>query len=676
MRLPIALTLRQRVSLSLLPLVALMLALGVAGMSLLGHLGSRTDAILRENYASVMAMERLNEALERIDSSFQFALAGQEPSARAQYEASWGAYRDSLRFEQGNVTVPGEGEAVERLAASTERYRTQGDAFYARAAGDPSRPSAYFAQGGLLDLFKAIKSSSGEIRRMNADTMEEASRRAKATAAHSEMGLFAGLVAALALAAFSMWNTVRSCLAPIEEVTASALAIGRGDLEQRVRYAAPDELGALASAFNHMVEALDRKVAELRASRASVEARTAELERAEEKYRSIFENAVDGIFQSTPEGRFLTVNRALATMLGYATPQELMTSIHHIGGQIHADPLRRAEFVRLLAREGKVHDFEAKCLRKDGSTVWLSFTARAVRAPGADTGDVLFYEGFIADVTTRRLAEEQVMRLADLHAVAAGLGQRALRPDSSADPPGRVRGARREGARRGSLQRDGAPARRRSAPAPGGRRLEGGPRWAALTVRERGLAAGLHGALGASGDRRGRGARRRASSRWPCSSGERVESSMSVVIPTRTGPYGALGVHARRRRVFTRDEVDFLQTVANVLGAAIERSTAEDRLRRLNRAHRALSRCNEALIRASDELAWMGEVCRIIVEEAGYRLCWVGRAEHDEARAGAPDRARRLRRRLPRRRSTSRGRTTSAAAGRPARASGRARPSS
>jgi sigma-B regulation protein RsbU (phosphoserine phosphatase) len=118
--------------------------------------------------------------------------------------------------------------------------------------------------------------------------------------------------------------------------------------------------------------------------------------------------------------------------------------------------------------------------------------------------------------------------------------------------------------------------------------------------------------------------------------GEPVVSSISVVISTVEGPYGALGAHSRRRRAFTPDEVNFLQAVANVLGMAIERRRAEERLRRANRAHRALSTSNQALVRATEESALVRQICHIIVEEAGYQLCWVGYAEQDAARTVRP----------------------------------------
>jgi hypothetical protein len=103
---------------------------------LLDRLGNASSAILRENYDSVVAMMGLNEALERIDSSFQIAMSGQgdEPlqqQARGQYEQYWQGYRDDLKIEQNNITIAGEAQLVDQLTELTQKYRSQGDAFYA-----------------------------------------------------------------------------------------------------------------------------------------------------------------------------------------------------------------------------------------------------------------------------------------------------------------------------------------------------------------------------------------------------------------------------------------------------------------------------------------------------------------------------------------------------------------
>src|SRR5207253_4456786 len=99
------------------------------------------------------------------------------------------------------------------------------------------------------------------------------------------------------------------------------------------------------------------------------------LKKAEEKYRAIFENAVEGIFQTTPEGGYVSVNPALARMYGYGSPEELMASVSDIGHQVYVDPNSRLEFKRQMEEKGVVEGFEYRVYRKDGSKIWLSENA-------------------------------------------------------------------------------------------------------------------------------------------------------------------------------------------------------------------------------------------------------------------------------------------------------------
>ncbi|HVJ08373.1 MAG TPA: SpoIIE family protein phosphatase [Acidisarcina sp.] len=108
-----------------------------------------------------------------------------------------------------------------------------------------------------------------------------------------------------------------------------------------------------------------------------------------------------------------------------------------------------------------------------------------------------------------------------------------------------------------------------------------------------------------------------------------VVSGASVVISTSEGPCGVLGALTRHRRSFPADEISFLQAVANILGSVMERQRAEARLWRVSQAQRVLSKCNHTLIRATEESTLLQQICDIVVDEAGYRLCWVGRAEND-----------------------------------------------
>ncbi|PSB53680.1 histidine kinase [filamentous cyanobacterium Phorm 6] len=122
----------------------------------------------------------------------------------------------------------------------------------------------------------------------------------------------------------------------------------------------------------------------------------------EAKYYSMFENAVSGIFQTTPEGRYLSANPALARIYGYDSAAELMGSLTDISDQLYVAPDRRNEFISALQARGVVSDFESQIYQQDGAVIWISENARAVR----DTaGTLLYYEGFVEDITQRKKAE-------------------------------------------------------------------------------------------------------------------------------------------------------------------------------------------------------------------------------------------------------------------------------
>lgn len=126
------------------------------------------------------------------------------------------------------------------------------------------------------------------------------------------------------------------------------------------------------------------------------------LQAAEVKYRSIFENSVAGIFQATISGRFLSVNPALAKMLGYGSPAELMYAIKDIGRQLYVDPQQRSHLVEHIQQGQSVINWEAQLYRQDGCIIWVSCNANGVH----DTeGDLLYVEGTMTEITPRKLAE-------------------------------------------------------------------------------------------------------------------------------------------------------------------------------------------------------------------------------------------------------------------------------
>ncbi|HLP25137.1 MAG TPA: ATP-binding protein, partial [Acidobacteriota bacterium] len=136
---------------------------------------------------------------------------------------------------------------------------------------------------------------------------------------------------------------------------------------------------------------------------------------SEARYRELFENAVGGVYRATPEGRFISVNPAMARLFGFDSPAEMLAwnEREHAGASYaHAEEHRR--FIELIERHGKVENFESRVLDRHGNTLWISETSRAVR----DTdGRLLYYEGFVTDITARRRLEHEMMRSSKLEAV-------------------------------------------------------------------------------------------------------------------------------------------------------------------------------------------------------------------------------------------------------------------
>lgn len=136
-----------------------------------------------------------------------------------------------------------------------------------------------------------------------------------------------------------------------------------------------------------------------------------ELKETVDKYRNIFENAVEGIFQSAPEGRFIDINPALAHMMGFQAPDEMIRNFTDIAHQHYVRPEERFEYSALLERDGLVKGFETEVYRKDKKRIWISINARAVRDKSSN---VLYYEGTVENITERKQYEDSLKSLEEL----------------------------------------------------------------------------------------------------------------------------------------------------------------------------------------------------------------------------------------------------------------------
>jgi PAS domain S-box-containing protein len=333
------------------------------------------------------------------------------------------------------------------------------------------------------------------------------------------------------------------------------------------------------------------------------------LRRAEEEYRSIFENAVEGIFQTTVDGRLAMANPALARMFGYDSPEEMM-DVSDIGRHFYADPEQHAEFARLMQDHGSVSGFEARGRCKDGSAIWVSLNARALYGGG----DVVGYEGTVEDVTERRQAEEELRARANQQAVVSQLGQKALAETDLQVLMDEVTALAAdtlwvEYCKVLELLPDGEKLL-----------LRAGVGWKEGLVGRATMGAGLNSQAGYAllSDEPVIVEDLRAEERFsgpPLLHEHGVVSGMSAIIHGRGGPFGVLGAHTKERREFTGDDVNFLQAVANVLGTAVQRKESEEQLREVREAERhrlARDLHDEALqdlTRALVETQLLQEIC-------------------------------------------------------------------
>ncbi|WP_333876012.1 putative bifunctional diguanylate cyclase/phosphodiesterase [Methylobacter sp.] len=207
----------------------------------------------------------------------------------------------------------------------------------------------------------------------------------------------------------------------------SAVSIGEQfDVEYRITHADGDirwvqEIGG--PLFNEIgeLEALEGFIQDITRRKQSEQ----QAREAEERYRSIFENAMEGIYQTSPSGQYLNFNPALARIYGYDSANDLIHGIRDIQKQLYVDPGKRAEFIALMEKHGHVHNFEAQAYRKNGDIIWITENAREIRNA---SGDLLFYEGSVEDISERKDYERQIEYQAT-HDTLTGLLNRTLLTD-------------------------------------------------------------------------------------------------------------------------------------------------------------------------------------------------------------------------------------------------------
>jgi PAS domain S-box-containing protein len=247
--------------------------------------------------------------------------------------------------------------------------------------------------GRVTELLREVSARRGHIlSRDFARTLAEARWQSIVL---GSVGVLIGILAAL----FVVSRTVR----PLAAIAGSIRALARGDKGASIPSTDVDnEIGDIARA----AEVFRRTLVDADAAREAAVRALAEQRLAEESYRKLFEGSVEGIYVTTPAGDLLNANPALARMMGYDTPQALIAGISRdIAHNVYVHPEARAEYQRLMQRDGMVRDFEYQVRRRDGDILWLSDSASVVRD---ETGEVVRYEGSLRDITDQKRAEDAI----------------------------------------------------------------------------------------------------------------------------------------------------------------------------------------------------------------------------------------------------------------------------
>jgi len=410
----------------------------------------------------------------------------------------------------------------------------------------------------------------------------------------------------------------------IRRAWANALKGSRYDIEHRitvdgevkwVREMAQvrfDDKGNALEGIGTVQDITERKTAEIA------------LKESADQIRDLYDHAPCGYHCLDKDGIFARINDTELAWLGYRRDEVI--------GKITFPDLLTAEsrevFLQtfpIFKKAGEIKDIEYDMVRKDGTILPVLLTATAITDKD---GNFVMSRSTVYDITARKRAENEIRLFALREDTVAELGQEALR----SDPFGKVlddavaRAAqilKVDYARVLELLPDGKTLL-----------LKAGVGWPEGVIGHATIPVTMESQAGFTltakepvilEDLR----TEKRFEKVPMFGEPNVVSGMSVIIPTSTGPYGILSVHTRQQRTFTENEVNFLQSVANVLAITLERRRADAELWRINQAQRALSRCNQALVRATDESALLQQVCDIVVEEAGYRFCWVGHAVDD-----------------------------------------------
>jgi signal transduction histidine kinase len=288
------------------PIALALVSLGIFSVVAISYLGSHSQTILKDNYRSVLAAQRMKEAIERMDSAALFLVAGQRQKALEQVAKHRPIFEAELKVQEGNITEAGEKEFTEGLRAAWTDYQAKFDRFQATASADEIQ-RLYFSE--LEAAFYKVKASADEILAINQDTMVRKSDDVRRTAERMNAITITVALAALALGLLVSIFLTRRMLQPLSVLSEATRKIGEGHFDARARVRGHDELARLAHDFNAMAA----RLAEYRKSSLG------ELLQAHLSMQAAIDSMPDPVAVFSVEGILQNVNLAAETLLGLKT---------------------------------------------------------------------------------------------------------------------------------------------------------------------------------------------------------------------------------------------------------------------------------------------------------------------------------------------------------------------
>src|SRR5512137_1098187 len=324
-------TLRRRLLLAQVPLAAALLVVGAASLRTVSFLGDRSETILQDNYRSVLAAQRMGDALDGLDREALLRALSQPEVEPAQ--ALRDRFESELRVQEGNLTEPGEGQATDRLRAAwvaylaAERYQE----------GEREKIPAYL--GPLQRDSMAVRAAIDDVLSLNQDAMVRKSNQARRSAQRLLQLMMVATVCALILGLVASFGLTSRIVKPLSALSLAVRRFGEGDLQSRAHPRGGDEIAALSTEFNTMADRLE----EYRRSSLG------DLIQAQQASQAAIDSLPDPVLVLDAEGGILSLNRAAEALLRIGPGKGTGKPVHAL------DPLlrERVEAIRMHVLSGK-----------------------------------------------------------------------------------------------------------------------------------------------------------------------------------------------------------------------------------------------------------------------------------------------------------------------------------